>query len=88
MLDIVNTFINEAKSGSVAHFTSLTRVGGFDQRPEAAKTPKSRRKSLARQLLDEVERYEARQAVELAESNASMAQSGDSGTHRSPQETA
>ena len=86
MLDIVNTFVGEAKKGSVAHFTSLTKVGGFDQRSEVSATPKSRRKSLARQLLDEVERYEAKQAAELAAANASPSQIDSHAASRGPQE--
>lgn len=65
MPEIVSAFVDEAKEGSVAHFNALAKVGGFDQRT-ASDTPKRRRKSLARQLLDEVEKYEAKQAAELA----------------------
>jgi hypothetical protein len=75
MPDIVNTFVDKAKEGSVPHFTSLAKVGGFDQRSGAAEAPKRKRRSLARQLLDEVEKYEARQAAELAAANAAATQS-------------
>lgn len=70
MPEIVKIFVDEAKKGSVRHFASLTKVGGFDQRPSASEAPKRRRKSLGRQLLDEVEKYEAMQAAELAAANA------------------
>ena len=69
MPEIVRTFVKKAKDGSVPHFTSLAKVGGFDQKPSAADAPRRQRRSLARQLLDEVERYEAQQAAELAEAN-------------------
>jgi hypothetical protein len=52
---IVKTFVERAEAGSVPHFTSLAKVGGFDQRPAKPETQKSKRRSLARQLLDEVE---------------------------------
>ena len=89
MPDIVNTFVDRAKGGSVPHFTSLAKMGGFDQRPVPFEAPKRRRKSLARQLLDEVEKYEARQAAELAAANASPAQGeGDPINSRDSQERA
>jgi len=65
MPDIVNKFVDKAKEGSVPHFTSLAKVGGFDQRSGAPEmTMKRKTRSLARQLLDEAERYEARLAAE------------------------
>jgi hypothetical protein len=76
MPEIVRTFVDKAKEGSVAHFTSLAKVGGFDQRSETAEAPKRRRRSLARQLLDEVERYEAQAAAELADGEAAGRQIG------------
>ena len=69
MPEIVAMFVDKAKDGSVPHFTSLAKVGGFDQKPSASDGPRRQRRSLARQLLDEVERYEAQQAAELAEAN-------------------
>ncbi len=74
MPEIVKAFVEKAKGGSVPHFTSLAKVGGFDQRPAAADTPKPVRRSLARQLLDEVERYEAQQAADQASANAEDAE--------------
>ena len=69
MPEIVAVFVDKAKDGSVPHFTSLARVGGFDQKPSASDAPRRRTRSLARQLLDEVERYEAQQAAECAEAD-------------------
>ena len=76
MPDIVNTFVDKAKEGSVSHFASLAKVGGFDQRSGSTEAPKRRRKSLAHQLLEEVEKYEAKQAAELAATNAAKSQIG------------
>jgi hypothetical protein len=67
---IVSAFVESAKKGSVPHFASLAKVGGFDQRTGAAEASKRKRRSLARQLLDEVERYEADQAAERAAAEA------------------
>jgi len=86
MPDIVKTFVDKAKNGSVPHFTSLAKVGGFDQHSGATEAPKRKRRSLARQLLDEVERYEATQAAELAAANAAS-QIHDQIDNRSPQES-
>lgn len=72
MPEIVEVFVEKAKGGSVPHFTSLTRVGGFDQRPSSSELPKRRGKSLGRQLLDEVERYEKQQAAELTAANSQV----------------
>ena len=71
MPEIVEKFVEKAKGGSVPHFTSLAKVGGFDQKPSASDAPRRQRRSLARQLLDEVERYEAQQAAEIAEAGQS-----------------
>lgn len=83
---IVSTFVEEARMGSVAHFNALARVGGFDQRSAQNEAPKPKRRSLARQLLDEVERYEARQAAELAAANASTPHNDDQVHNSAPQE--
>jgi hypothetical protein len=74
MPKIVETFVKKAEEGSVPHFTSLAKVGGFDQRKGAPETKKRKTRSLARQLLDEVERYEARLQ---AEKDAEAAQTGN-----------
>jgi hypothetical protein len=60
MPSIVDSFVQRAKDGSVPHFSSLAKFGGFDQRPMPSAAPKRRDRSLARQLLDEVDEYEAR----------------------------
>jgi len=84
MPKIVATFVKKAEDGSVPHFTSLAKVGGFDQRAGAAEAPKKRRtRSLARQLLDEVELYEARVAAERA---AEEAQAGNQVEDPGPKE--
>ena len=64
MPSIVGAFVEKAQKGSVPHFNALAKVGGFDYRSGSSEAPKRRRKSLARQLLDEVEEYEAKQAAE------------------------
>jgi hypothetical protein len=84
MPSIVKTFVEKAKEGSVPHFTSLAKVGGFDQRTAAAQAPTQQRRSLARQLLDEVEKYEARKAEEKAA--AAAAQIDNQNPNRGPQE--
>lgn len=80
MPNIVNTFVGQARKGSVPHFNALAKVGGFDQRSSSAEAPKRKRRSLARQLLDEVEKYEAKQAAELAAANAAASQTGNLGS--------
>ena len=79
MPEIVAAFVDKAKRGSVPHFTSLAKVGGFDQKPSASDAPRHQRRSLARQLLDEVERYENQQAAELAEANLAVDPSDEPG---------
>jgi hypothetical protein len=69
MPEIVEAFVQEAKGGSVSHFTSLAKVGGFDKAPAAAPQPKRRGKSLARRLLDEVERFEAKHGIQPGQSS-------------------
>lgn len=75
MPDIVKTFVQKAKDGSVPHFASLTKIGGFDKRP-VAEAPKRLRRSLGRQLLDEVERYEAGQTAEAAAAHSQFHNDG------------
>jgi len=88
MPEIVKTFVQKAKQGSVPHFTSLAKMGGFDQRPVQPAAKKPERKSLARQLLDEVERYEAQHAAAkaAAEDAAAAASTGDRNGNPGPQE--
>jgi len=83
MPDIVKTFVDKAKNGSVPHFTSLAKVGGFDQHSLRSEAPKRKRKSLARQLLDEVERYEAQQAAEKAAAAQTVDRNGNPGPQES-----
>ena len=83
---IVNTFVGQAREGSVPHFNALTKVGGFDQHPAKPEAPKRRRKSLARQLLDEVEKYEAKQAAELAKASNAISPIDHSTDNRGTQE--
>ena len=59
MPDIVDTFVDEAKKGSVSHFNLLSKFAGFDQRPIPA-PPKRRGKSVARRLLDNMKEHEAK----------------------------
>lgn len=75
MSEIMTAFVDKAKEGSVPHFTSLTKVGGFDQRPGTSQAPKRRRRSLPQRMLDEVERYDATLAAETlaAETQAAHA---------------
>jgi len=68
MPDIVEAFVKEAKGGSVRHFASLAKVGGIDQKP-APPPPQRRGKSLARRLLDEVERFEAKHGIQPGQSS-------------------
>jgi len=59
---IVDAFVKEAAEGSVRHFATLAKVGGFDK-PNPDPPPRRRGKSLARRMLDEVERFEARHGI-------------------------
>ncbi len=63
MPKIVDAFVEKAIGGSVPHFASLAKVGGFDQKPAPPPPPRRRGKSLARRLLDEVERFEAKHGI-------------------------
>jgi hypothetical protein len=60
---IVEAFVKEATEGSVRHFATLAKVGGFDK-PAPDPPPRRRGKSLARRMLDEVERFEARHGIQ------------------------
>jgi hypothetical protein len=87
MPEIVTAFVDRAKGGSVPHFASLAKVGGFDQRP-SSEAPKRRGKSLGRQLLDEVEKYEAKQAAQLAAAREATSQIETGSDNGKPQEKA
>ncbi|WP_263373635.1 hypothetical protein [Granulicella aggregans] len=57
--DILETFVDQAKSGSVPHFNHLAKFGGFDLRPMPAPA-KRKGKSFAQRLLDNMKEHEAK----------------------------
>jgi hypothetical protein len=57
--DILETFVGQAKSGSVPHFNHLAKFGGFDLRPMPA-PGKRKGKSLAQRLLEDMKEHEAK----------------------------
>ncbi len=57
--DIIETFVDEAKSGSVSHFNHLAKFGGFDLRPIPA-SAKRKGKSFAQRLLHNMKEHEAK----------------------------
>lgn len=71
MPDIVKSFVEKAKDGSVPHFNLLTKLGGFDQRP-ASPPSKRRGKSFARRLLDDMKQHEAKLNAASKERSAAL----------------
>ena len=57
--EIIDTFVDEAKSGSVSHFNHLAKFGGFDLRPIPASV-KRKGKSFAQSLLEDMKEHEAK----------------------------
>lgn len=76
MPDIVETFLGEAKKGSVPHFNLLTKFGGFDDRPIPAPAPRQG-KSFARRLLEGMQEH---QAKVIAANEARLAAERGTGT--------
>jgi hypothetical protein len=73
--DIIETFVDEAKGGSVSHFNQLAKFGGFDLRPIPA-PGKRKGKSFAQRLLDDMKEHEAKM---IAANEARLAAERESG---------
>jgi hypothetical protein len=77
--EIIDTFVDEARSGSVSHFNHLAKFGGFDLRPVPA-SAKRKGKSFARRLLDDMKEHEAKMiAAKEARLAAKLAAERESG---------
>jgi len=63
--DIVETFVERAKAGSVAHARALASLGGLDKGDVVEKTDRRRGKSLGRRLGEELDRAKERAAARV-----------------------
>jgi len=63
--DIVKTFVERAKAGSVPHARALASLGGLDKGDVVEKTDRRRGKSLGRRLSEELDRIKERAAARV-----------------------